>query len=189
VLLSACLSLGLPCPVVAGADAYAANDALDQPPQSATWTKQWPIGGGYYVQMGQIVTAGQYGFLDRVEVMLDNLDATGPVTVSIQTVIGGVPSGTEIGSGTIPVTALPSYGNPQWVSANISGSPKLAMRPGTQYAIVLSSETGTIRWYTSADYYSGNSAYMLVNQQGSGWGSWPPEDAMFQSYVILDTVD
>ncbi len=185
----ACLGLALLCPVMAGAAVHAASDTLDQPPQSATWTTQWPIGGGYYLQMAQVVTAGQHGFLDRVRVMLDNLSATGPVTVSIQTVIGGKPSGTEIGSGTIPFGALPSYGNPQWVSANISGSPRLAMVPGTQYAIVLSSDTGTIRWYTSADYYGGPSASILVNQPGSGWGSWPPEDALFESYIILDTVD
>jgi hypothetical protein len=164
--------------------AVAVTDTLDQATQTETWTDNWRIGGGYRPQMAQIVTAGQYGFIDRVSVYLDNLDASDPVTVQIQTVVGGVPSGTVLGSGMIPVSAL-SY-TPTWVSAKISGTLSLSMIPGTQYAIVLSSGGGTIEWYSSGDVYA--RGHMLVNE-GNGWTHWTIGDAMFQAYVIPDTLD
>ena len=165
--------------------AGASTDTLDQATQTNTWTDVWRIGGGYRPEMAQIVTAGMYGTLDRVSLYLNDVDASGPVSVSIQTVIGGAPSGNQIGSGEIPVSALPSYGSPQYVDAPISGSAFVA--PGNEYAIVVSpSGAGAIQWYSCADdVYTGGS--MLINE-GSGWSSWPA-DAMFQTYVIPDTVD
>jgi hypothetical protein len=170
---------GLLCPT----PAHAAGDTLDQA-QTATWTDVWRIGGGYRPEMAQIVTAGMYGFLHQVSLYLDNLSATGPVTVSIQTVIGGVPSGKQIGYGEIPADVLPLYGQPGWVDVTIMGNVLVA--PGTQYAVVLSSGDGTIRWYSSGNVYS--RGYMLVNE-GSGWSSWSVADAMFKTYVIPDTLD
>ncbi len=64
------------------------------------------IGSGEY-RTGEVFTAGIYGILDRVSIVLANYapsPATGPVNVSIQTVTDkGLPSGTQIGSGTIPL--------------------------------------------------------------------------------------
>ncbi len=170
----------------AGAAVFATSDSLDQD-QSATSTYQVFIGGGAVSELAQIATAGQWGFLDRISVYVDRVSGTQPVMVSIQTVSGGAPSGTIIGNGTIAASALPSNGNPEWVSANISGSMRLAMAPDTQFAIVLSTAAGDIiRLYASADVYPRGS---MVAKYDTGWNGVPSADAMFQTYVILETPD
>jgi hypothetical protein len=166
---------GLLCPARAGA-----TEMLDQS-QTAPSTGVFLVGGG--MQMSQIVTANIYGTLHRVSLYLDNLYDTDPVTVSIQTVIGGEPSGNEIGHGEIPASAFPPYDQPGWVDAIINGGVLIA--PGTQYAIVVFS-AGAIQWYYSGDVYS--RGYMLVNS-GGGWSSLSTADAMFQTYVIPDVLD
>jgi hypothetical protein len=168
----------------------AASETLDQS-QTATWIYRPSFGQGVYIngynssRMAQTVTAGQSGLLDRVSVYVDSsITTNGPVTVSIQTVSNGLPSGIEIGNGTIPAAALPTYGNPQWVSANINSS--LEITAGTQYAIVLSAGGNQITWYGSGDVYSGG--YMVFDY-ASGWGSVGNADAMFQTYIIPDVFD
>ncbi len=176
----------------------AASDTLDQAQTALPWTYRPSFGSGVYInnynitKMAQTFTAGQSGTLDRVSVYLDDsYIPNGPVTVSIQTVTNGLPSGIEIGQGMIPASAIP-FGpyyapNPQWVSTKISpvGGKSLAMTPGTQYAIVLSAGGGDqITWFGSGDVYPGGS---MVNQYSSGWGSVPNADAMFQTYIIPPT--
>jgi len=93
----------------------------------------------------------------------------------------------EIGTGTISVDDLPApYAAPQWVNVRINGGLSLAMAPGSQYAIVLSSANGAVRWHASTDVYSGG--YVAANY-GRGWSSVSNADAMFQTYVIPDTLD
>jgi hypothetical protein len=173
---------GLLCPAQAGA----ADDVLDQS-QAEDGGYLLSVGGEVWSQVAQIATAGQYGFLHQVSVYIDNLFATGPITVSIQTVIDGMPSGIEIGKGTISVDDLPpQYGDPQWVDVQINGGVGLVMAPGTQYAIVLSEASGTAQWHGSPDVYP--DGYFAVNY-GSGWSSVANADAMFQTYVIPDSLD
>ena len=167
---------GLLYPTPAGA-----SEVIDQA-QTEPWTEFFYIGQGYQPQMAQIVTAGMYGTLHRVSLYLGNISATGPVTVSIETVIGGVPSGNQIASRRIPVSALPPYDQPGWVDIVFNG---VLVAPGTQYAVVLFTD-GVIQWYSSGDVYS--RGYMLVNR-GYGWNSLSASDAMFQTYVIPDTLD
>jgi len=167
--------------------AGATTDTLDQSTQTSTWTADWLINGGTVppiTQIAQIVTAGAYGTLDRVSLPLNNVDATGPVSVSIQTVIGGAPSGIEIGSGEIPVIELPPQGTFQYVDAYIYGS--AFVEPGMQFAIVVSSGGGAIQWYSCADsVYKGGS---MLYSFGSGWSSFAA-DAMFKTYVVSDKCD
>jgi hypothetical protein len=192
LLLAVTLALVMALPVLLQpVSARAAGEILDQA-QTASWTDVWRIGGGYRAEIAQVVTAGTYGYLNKVGLYLDNITAIDPVTVSIQTVIDGMPSGIEIGKGTIPVEDLPQYGAPQWVDVQINGGVGLVMAPGTQYAIVVSSPYSSlgydiIRWYSSPDVYP--RGYMLFNE-GSSWSrSITNADTMFQTYVIPDSLD
>jgi len=87
---------GLLYPVSAGA-----ADTLDQ----SQTVSQSPQTVHSDLQRAQIFTAGMYGSLDRVSLRLENYEASPPagavLNVSVQTVINGVPSGEQIGSGTI----------------------------------------------------------------------------------------
>jgi hypothetical protein len=97
---------GLLYPTPAGAS----TDKLDQSTPTDTWTADWVMGGASQpaiTQIAQIVTAGMYGTLDKVSLALNSNAASGLVNVSIQTVIGGAPSGNQIGSGQIAVVDLP----------------------------------------------------------------------------------
>jgi hypothetical protein len=176
----------------------ASSDTLDQSQSALPWIYRPSFGAGVYLngynetRMAQTFTAGQSGILDRVSVYIDDsYTPNGPVTVSIQTVTNGLPSGIEIGHGMIPARAIPfgpNYApNPQWVSTAISANAgnSLAMTPGTQYAIVLSAGGGDqITWFGSGNVYSGGH---MVFDYASGWGSVPNADAMFQTYIIPPT--
>ena len=62
--------------------------------QTAPWTLFWKI-GNIYAEMAQIVTAGTHGIFYKVSLYVDNVSASGPVRVSIQTLIDGEPSGND----------------------------------------------------------------------------------------------
>lgn len=175
------VSAGLLHPVPAGAT-VAAGDTTDQ--SQTTGSYEMAIGGSgpaSWLKVAQIVTANKTGFLDRVRVYVDNANATGGVNVSIQTLNNGLPSGTMIGSGQIPVSTLPPSGSPNWVDVKISGTMKLIMTPGTKYAIVLSApNSGVMRWYAAGNVYAGGGALVY---SGGSWGSLSA-DAMFQTFVI-----
>lgn len=174
------------------------TNALDQSQTVLPYQYTPQIGGtspSSMQQVGQIVTAGQSGVLDHVSIYADSMQTTSPgpvplVTATIQTVSNGLPSGTVIGSGAIPITDLPAGSswqrNPQWVTFKLSsvGGASLAMTPGTQYAIVVSAGGGIITWYGSGDVYAGGS---MVFPYTSGWGTVPSADFLFQTYIMPNT--
>jgi len=135
---------------------------------------------GGYLAAGQSFTARRSGILDRVGVYVENHSATTPLSVSIQTVTDdGLPSGTEIGSGTLPLSALTSGES----IATINGDAYVSA--GTQYAIVLSTGNGEIWWWGDCsipDYPDGT--MMSGNIDGTSWTAWPGGfDAFFKTYV------
>ena len=84
--------------------ARAVEEILDQAQTGTdgTWAliedSYWPS------KLGQIFTAGRYGYLTRISVYLENDStnpATTPIMVSIQTIAGGVPSGNAAAFGQI----------------------------------------------------------------------------------------
>jgi hypothetical protein len=94
---------------VPSGSASAAADVLDQSQPSWAYITR-AIGGA---PVAQIFTAGTYGILDRVSVVLENYapnPATSPLQVVIQAVREGLPPGDSIASATIPVSALPPAG-------------------------------------------------------------------------------
>jgi hypothetical protein len=125
-------------PALAGAVA----DTLDQ--SQTAQNKSGMIGsdGG----QGEVFTAGLSGYLARVSLYLGQSTTdttTGPVNVSIETVASdGLPSGTQIGHGSIPVDTIPVSGG--WVDADITGAFVIA---GTKYALLLSTSDGIVLSY------------------------------------------
>ena len=182
VFLLAMTGLSLLHPVPAGAVVA----TIDTPDQSQATITSGVLISGTGSKTAQIVTAGQYGFLDRVSLYLTNINASASdnIGLAIQTVSSGRPSDTSIGFGAIPVSAV-SGGS--WVNVKISGNVKMAMTPGMQYAIVLSAPfSGMVEWGAAGNVYSGGAA--LTYSTASGWSS-AGGDAAFRTYVIADAVD
>ena len=174
------------------------TNALDQSQTVLPYRYTIQVGGtspSSMQQVAQIVTAGQSGILDHLSIYADSMQTTSPgpvpqVTASVQTVSNGLPSGTVIGSGSIPITDLPAGSawlrNPAWVTLKLSpvGGASLAVTPGMQYAIVVSAGGGIMTWYGSDDVYTGGS---MVFPYTSGWGTVPSADFLFQSYIMPNT--
>jgi hypothetical protein len=180
--------------VVPGLPYHASADAADTLDQSQT-VSQSPQTVHYDLQRAQIFTAGMYGALDRVSLRLENYVASPPVgaslNVSIQTVIDGVPSGKQIGSGTIPLSAIPAYGSGgAWVDVEIGGA---VVHAGTQYAIVLQTSlwNAVVTWWYAYEnaYGSSYTGGEMVSNYGDGWSTAEIYDFSFQTYVIPDVLD
>lgn len=133
------------------------------------------------------------GILSRVSVVLSNFDwlpATSPVSVNIATTARDPTwprPATNIGSGTIPLSAIPPDGSPGWVDVNITGASVIA---GTRYAVVLE-ETGggTVFWHhataeAGATYPDEWAMFYSNVPYSSGWyWSWN-DDMAFKTYVL-----
>lgn len=180
--------LGLLCPVPASA-----AETLDQSqPQS-----QSPKTVGYSdYRRGQIFTAGAYGRLHRVSLRLENWSSTPPadavLNISVQTVIGGLPSGKQIGSGSIALSAIPYYGSGgDWVDITIYGG--AVMHAGTQYALVLQTTIWNAKvnwWFAFQNQYG--STYtrgVMASNYGDGWSVEASNDFTFNTFVIPDVLD
>ena len=165
----------------------------DTPDQSQTVTGGgMPISGANY-KVAQVVTANQYGFLDRVSLYMDNAGASGGeyVSVNIYAVTGGVPV-SLIGVGSLPISALPPSGSPGWVDVKVSGTTKMLLAPGMQFAIVISApQSGMIEWFLAGNVYPGGAALScnaISCNSASVW-SGLGGDAMFKTFVIADAID
>jgi len=152
---------------------------------------QSPHTVGYDTLGAQIFTAGVSGKLNRVSLRLENYTSSPPtgavLNISIQTVIGGLPSGEQIGTGSIPLSAIPAFGSGgDWVDVDISGS---ILHAGSQYALVLQPSVwnADVYWWLAyqnaygSSYTRGEMAY----NYGSGWSTDESYDFTFETYVIL----
>jgi hypothetical protein len=144
----------------------------------------------YDVQRAQIFTAGVSGDLNRVSLRLENYWSSLPtgavLNISVQAVIGGLPSGEQIGTGTIPLSAIPAFGSGgDWVDVDISGA---SVRAGIQYALVLRTSVwnANVTWWLAyqnaygSSYTRGESAF----NYGSGWSTDESYDFTFKTYVM-----
>jgi hypothetical protein len=164
----------------------ASEEILDQ---AQTETDDWSWIEDDY--MGQIFTTGTYGFLTRISVYLENDStnpATTPIMVSIQTIAGGVPSGNAAAFGQISPGNIPT--SEGWVDVNLNEY--MLVAEGTQYAIILSTSTGRVKWYGyfsswEDNYDRGNVVVSYDN--GVNWLNKFTYDMAFKTYVIPDTLD
>lgn len=167
-------------------ETYVWPTSLDQS-QTAVPNYYGHFGDGQ--RLAQTFTAGLYGMLDGVSLELENYSdnpTNGPVTVEIYPVSGGYPFGFPIGSGLIPLSAIPPFPGPAWVDVSLSDT---YVTPGSQYAIVLStSDGGWVRWAANNNPGSYPGGNMLIGYPG---GSWSTEtyDMAFKTYVMPSSVD
>jgi hypothetical protein len=149
-------------------------------------------------RLGEVFTAGVSGILDRVSVMLENYapdPACGPVNISIRAVTDeGLPSEEEVGSGTIPLSAIPPAGSPAWVDVLLVSPARVTADTG--YALLLSISTNTIGdcfvlWggYGGADFKPYPRGYQVVKPLGNWEKVLTNQDQTFTTYVWPTSLD
>jgi hypothetical protein len=163
---------------------YVAPPVLDQ--------SQTAVGGYKIVNpqhpMAQTFVPAVTGYLRRIRLLLENQTASSPIAVSILLVDRAHPSayriGPEIAGATIPVAHLPSAGYPGWVDVTLD---YLWMVAGTEYAVVLSPSTGSIKWFDDFDYHDYTLRTEFYWEYIGDLGFWKEQywaDAAFETYVL-----
>jgi hypothetical protein len=158
LLLPLTLALVIAVPGLLYPASAGATEMLDQ----SQTVSQSPQTVSYNIQRAQTFTAGVSGVLDRVSLRLENYTSSPPtgavLNISVQTVIGGLPSGEQIGTGTIPLSAIPALGSGgDWVDVDIVDA---IVDAGSQYALVLQ----TSIWNASVTWW-----YAYQNAYGSSY--------------------
>jgi hypothetical protein len=153
--------------------AQAAGDAVDQSQQVATSanTLRSP--------MAQTFTAGANGQVDRVSLMVATTAGAVVATVTIQSVAGGKPSGTVLGTSSFAGSVNCCH---QW--HDFAFNPAVSVTRGTQYAIVVTSSPA-ITWYDSFsfDTYTAGQLWLFSAGQWIYQTSFG-RDFAFQDWVI-----
>jgi hypothetical protein len=137
----------------------------------------------------QTFTAGLSGNLDQVDLSVMRVSTPGALTVQIQGVVGGVPSGSFLASATVRESDVTQESG-GWVVVRLN--PSVVVSAGTQYAVVLSAPEGLAR-PPSVRMYLWNFVYgdpypagRVVKSANSG-SSWEldrgDEDLAFKIYV------
>lgn len=142
--------------LVAGATPAAAAGPVDQQQTVIDFPVAVPGGD---VAVGQTFTSAVAGLLDQVDVAFERGSAstTGSFTVEIQSVAGGVPTGTVLTSGTIPASSIAVSENGSDTDMALYGValPAVQISAGQDFAIVISHPSD--EWFTSlafGDHYT-----------------------------------
>jgi len=149
-----------------------AADALDQSQPFFTGQQ------AFSTPMAQTFTAGGSGAVDRVALMVSTSTGATAISVQIQTVSAGKPSGNALGTSTFTGSVPCCH---QW--HNFTFDPAVNVSAGTQYAIVVR-PTGRLAWYVNFghDDYSGGQLWL---SSGSSWlgGASFGYDFCFQTFL------
>ena len=137
------------------------------------------------VSLAQTFTAGIDGGMDRVDVGIWRWETntTEDLTVQIQTVSFGLPTGSVLAEETIPLAAFATGALPNMVSVSLD--PPASVHAGTQYAIValavgLPCFAGYAWQFADGTSYGPGEAFSWLGF--SGWGRLP-SDFTFATYV------
>jgi len=170
--LAAGLSFSLTLPV------QAATDSVDQSQTISTSFQRLGL-------MAQTFTAGMTGQVDRVSLASDTSYGFVTLTVQIQSVKGGAPSGTVLGSSSFSGTVLCCR-----QFHDFAFTPGVPVTAGTQYAVVVNVSVGAFTWYNSWIFnaYPGGQLYVgcvgcPTWYTGSGYG----QDFTFKTWVAIST--
>jgi hypothetical protein len=169
--LAAGLSLSMTVPV------QAVTDSVDQSQTISTSFQRLGL-------MAQTFTAGMTGQVDRVSLASDTSFGFVQLTVQIQSVTGGAPSGTVLGSSSFQGTL-----NCCRQFNDFAFSPAVPVTAGTQYAIVVNVAVGLFTWYTSWIFNAYPGGQLYVGCLGCGWftGSQYGQDFTFKTWVAINT--
>jgi Tyrosine-protein kinase ephrin type A/B receptor-like len=133
---------------------------------------------------GQSFTAGATGSLNRVDLSIGRLDNPGPLTISIETAPGGIPSGTVLATAAVAPSAVANDGAVHAVTIALPASLSTA---GTQYAIVAAApgaaqDTAWIWEVDSTNGYAGGTSLEGDTSKGT-WTVHATDDRTFATYV------
>lgn len=169
--LAAGLSMSMALPV------QAATDSVDQSQTISTSFQRLGL-------MGQTFTAGVSGDMDRVSLASDTSFGFVKLTVQIQSVTGGAPSGTVLGSSSFSgtLTCCRQF-------HDFAFTPGVPVTAGTQYAIVVKVAVGLFTWYNSWIFNGYPAGQLYVGCNGCAWltGSTYGMDFTFKTWVAATT--
>lgn len=158
--------------------AQGATDTLDQVQATANSS----VNAASTQMLAQTFTAGLSGQIDRVSLFIGQNFATGGGVIQIQTVTGGTPSGTSLGS-----SAFSGFMPGAW--RDYPFSPGAPVSAGTQYAIVVipNSSSGNTSWSTSktVTYAAGQ---LWTGTQATGAWTTVAMSGAFKTWVATGTV-
>jgi hypothetical protein len=179
---------GLLTIVLVGACA-AATGTLDQSQVQTSSQPEMCSLAAETVWTAQTFTAGLTGNLDQADLCVTRVSTPDALTVQIQGVVGGVPSGTVLASATVRDSDV-AQESCRWLVVRLN--PPAVLSAGTQYAIVLSAPGGSnhppsVRMYlwnfVYGDPYPAGGVVISGNS-GSSWELDPyGEDLAFKTYV------
>src|SRR4051794_33489841 len=166
--------------LVVPSGATLAADAVDQS-YIATGTSDFVSGT---LLQAQVLTAGVTGSLNRVDVQVARFDGSGPLTVAIETVAAGAPTGTVLASASVAADAVAADGSFRLLSVALPGR---LVTAGTEYAIVLAARSASndAAWLwrtTRSGAYAGGSAAQ-GNATTNVWTILGQSDRTFTTYV------
>jgi hypothetical protein len=182
ILLSGLLTIAL-----AGACA-AATGTLDQSQAQTSTPPMGSVAAGTQ-WTAQTFTAGLSGTLDQVDLCVMRVSTPDALTVQIQGVVGGVPSGSVLASATVRDSDVAQESG-GWLVVQLN--PPAVLSAGTQYAIVLSAPGGlarppSVRMYLWNFVYGDPYPAGRVVKSGNSGSSWEldrqDEDLAFKTYV------
>ena len=135
-------------------------------------------------QKAQLFTSGVSGTLDQVELAVSNYGTSSAVlTMTLQTVSGGVPSGTALATASVPRGSTQNNGS--WVSFVLTSPIDVAA--GTEYAIVLSTAEANANngygWATNSTNSYTRGAEFSSSNAGTSWSTVTGYDLGFRTYV------
>jgi hypothetical protein len=155
--------------------AQAAGDAIDQSQQVATGANSLKS------PMAQTFTAGANGQVDRVSLMIAGSVSA---TVQIETVTGGKPSGTVLGTSTFTGSV-----NCCHLWHDFAFNPTVSVTRGTQYSIVVTSNPA-ITWYDSFSFDTYPAGQMWLFSAGQWiYQTSFGRDFDFQTWLISGSVN
>jgi hypothetical protein len=161
---------------------------------AGTLDQQQPTTTGAAVSVGgsnwpaQTFTAGVTGRLDQVDLFVSRVGNPGDLTLQIQAVAAGVPSGAVLATTTVPQSGITSSFT--WLSVPLASPAQVTA--GAQYAIVLSAPSPPgINFYGwsigafDAPYAGGKLTLSITS--GATWGAFAAIfdtwDTAFKTYV------
>jgi hypothetical protein len=132
----------------------------------------------------QTFTAGLTGGLDRVDLDLNNADASAPLTVEVRNTSGGAPGSSVLASASVPASSVPSSAG--FVEVDFASPAQVVS--GTQYAIVAYTAdlapSVSYNWFASgSNPYSGGALWFDFASPPTAWTEDAGFDFAFKTYV------
>lgn len=173
---------------------FASNaQAVGSVDQQVNYTLGWYSCFGNTSNKGQTFTPSTSGNLDRISAVLAKDGSPGTITMYVYASSGGYPTGSVLGSASVPDSSFSSRGSGTPTSTNFDFSSPIAVTAGTQYIFYFDAPSAISSMgfpMTINDYCWYNEQNVLTSEtsatKSSGsWGSLSNNDFDFATYISL----